>query len=426
MAKQLRAALVFDQRILSEKYIGTSSIILGEAGDFPVASLEGQLTVYAHGRIRIPAGMVASYSASGQKAFAQKMARETALDFDEDAWLILNLGYKLDFVLCHDLPAGGALTKPMAELATLLSSPLSGMLVVSFLLHSLLIFAAFWFAKEEERVVGLAQLQPRWVEMLTQVSQHEEKEEKEEPVPVAEDEDVILAEPSLLDVHKPKADDSPVIANIDKLEKPVGLQAALAGSGLGGMEGLFGSSAGLGDGWDDLPESADGTAMGMGTGFGYGLSGVGFGGGGGGGGFGGGIGGLGGGGGGGGGGKGGKVGGPKKSTVKTKPKIELQEAKEGTFCREGNIRDVVKKRAAALTNCYEQQLLADPSLSGKIIVFWKIGLDGQVTEASIKSSTMKNEHVESCLTKTVRRLRFDKPDGGICVVEFPFVFTSKG
>ena len=72
----------------------------------------------------------------------------------------------------------------------------------------------------------------------------------------------------------------------------------------------------------------------------------------------------------------------------------------------------------------ESQLLADPSLSGKIIVFWKIGLDGQVTEASIKSSTMKNNRVEECLTKAVRRLRFDKPDGGICVVEFPFVFTS--
>ena len=34
------------------------------------------------------------------------------------------------------------------------------------------------------------------------------------------------------------------------------------------------------------------------------------------------------------------------------------------------------------------------------------------------------DRVEECLTKAVRRLRFDKPDGGICVVEFPFVFTS--
>lgn len=426
MPKQLRAALVFDQQIIKEKYIVDAPVRLGPQGEFAVSSLKEAFTVYEAGRIRVPKGSIASYASNGKSAYAEHFESDAEMPFDGDDWLILNLGYKLDFVLCYDAPAVGALTKPATELATRLASPLSGALLVSFLLHSLFIFAAFWLAKSEDQVIGIAHLAPRWVEILTDISEHKEKEEEEEPLPVAEDEDVIIAEPSTLDIHRPKVDDSPVIANIDKVEKPVGLQAALTGSKLGGMEGLFGSSAGLGDGWDEIPESADGTAMGVGTGFGYGLSGVGFGGGGGGGGgFGGGIGGLGGGG-GGGGGKGGKVGGPKKSSVKTKPKLEFQEVKEGMFCKESNIRDVVQKRAAMLKSCYEQQLLADPSLSGKIIVFWKIGLDGQVTEASIKSSTMKNERVESCLTKTVRRLRFDKPDGGICVVEFPFIFTSNG
>ena len=130
--------------------------------------------------------------------------------------------------------------------------------------------------------------------------------------------------------------------------------------------------------------------------------------------------------GGGGGGKAGntKVAGPRKSTVKQKTKLAMDPPKQGAFCKESNIREVVQKRANALRNCYEQQLLANPDLSGKIIVFWKIGLDGKVTDASIKSTTMNNARVESCLTQTVRRLRFDKPDGGICVVEFPFIFTS--
>ena len=119
-----------------------------------------------------------------------------------------------------------------------------------------------------------------------------------------------------------------------------------------------------------------------------------------------------------------KVAGPRKSTVKQKTKLAMDPPKQGAFCKESNIREVVQKRANALRNCYEQQLLANPDLSGKIIVFWKIGLDGKVTDASIKSTTMNNARVESCLTQTVRRLRFDKPDGGICVVEFPFIFTS--
>ena len=89
----------------------------------------------------------------------------------------------------------------------------------------------------------------------------------------------------------------------------------------------------------------------------------------------------------------------------TKNKTRHGSPKQGAFCKESNIREVVQKRANALRNCYEQQLLANPDLSGKIIVFWKIGLDGKVTDASIKSTTMNNARVESCLTQTVRRLR---------------------
>ena len=102
----------------------------------------------------------------------------------------------------------------------------------------------------------------------------------------------------------------------------------------------------------------------------------------------------------------------------------MEAPKQGAFCKESNIRDVVQKRSNALRNCYEQQLLANPDLSGKIIVFWKIGLDGKVTDASIKSTTMNNARVESCLTSYIRKLTFDKPDGGICVVEFPFIFSA--
>ncbi len=422
----LRAALVFDQRIVEEKYLSNKNVTVGPTGTFKYQAYKENYALLTNGTLMIKRGMIASYKHNDVLQIAKKLDEDLSFQFENDDWIILNFGHKIDLVLCNDNSVVGGLSSPAVDFADRLAEPLSVALLVSLALHCLVIFASFWFARSEEDTASVTHLEHRWVEMLADIAEHQEKEEKIEPLPIAEDVDDVIADVSQNDQMRPKIDDSPSIANIDKVDKPVGLQAALGGSKINNMEGLFGSAAGLGDGWDDMPESADGTAFGVGAGFGTGLSGVGFGGGGGGGGggSGGGIGGLGGGGGGGGAGKGGQASGPKKSAVRPKPKLDLEAAKEGAFCKESNIREVVQKRSAMLKSCYEQQLLADPSLSGKIIVFWKIGLDGKVTEASIKSSTMKNDRVEACLTKSVRRLTFDKPDGGICVVEFPFIFTS--
>ena len=66
---------------------------------------------------------------------------------------------------------------------------------------------------------------------------------------------------------------------------------------------------------------------------------------------------------------------------------------------------------------------AEPELAGKIVVQWKVGLDGAVTEAFVKTTTMKNQKVEECMERQIKRFKFDPPDGGICIIEFPFVFS---
>ncbi len=435
MKKQLYGALVFHQNFLTEKKITRDKVTIGtdDTSDFSVdiPRFKTPFVVFEKDHIQLQKDMKASVSCHGRLTNVGETRTPDSqtgdleiYNFSDDDWLILNLAPGLDFVLCHksDEPVPYVAGSPILSLTEALESPVARTLVLSFALHSAFIFLASMTAKttEELNIIGLDK---RWVEMLSDVEEHAE-EEKEE-LPVIEDVDDVIIDDSMKDFDRPKIDDKQTpIVNLDKVEKPVGLQAALGGAKLHDMESLFGSTAGLGDALDFMPETAEGDAFGTGAGFGAGLTGVGFGGGGGGGGggYGSGIGGMGGGGGGGNGSA--KVAGPKKSGVKQKPKLAMDAPKQGAFCKESNIRDVVQKRSNALRNCYEQQLLANPDLSGKIIVFWKIGLDGKVTDASIKSSTMNNARVEACLTQTVRRLRFDKPDGGICVVEFPFIFTS--
>lgn len=435
MNKQLYGALVFHQSVLSEKRFpqdGRISIGMSDQADFSVKieDYREPFTLIDHSTLHLKSSMVTSLSV-GEKKYRPGDLREPhsfsdgieSYPFSKNDWLILNLAPGLNLVISYvegnkPVPVtGGALI----SLSEALNSSVSRALLFSFILHSAIIFVATLNSEPVETLKFKAH-ETRWVEVISDLEEHKEKEQ--EDVPVIEDTDNIIIDDSMKDQDRPKLDDTDSkLANLDKVDKPVGLQAALAGAKLHDMQSLFGSSAGLGNATDFMPETEEGDAFGTGAGFGAGLSGIGIaGGGGGGGGYGGGIGGMGGGGNGNGGNA--KVGGPKKSTVKQKPKLSMDAPKQGAFCKESNIRDVVQKRANALRNCYEQQLLANPDLSGKIIVFWKIGLDGKVTDASIKSTTMNNAKVESCLTQTVRRLRFDPPDGGICVVEFPFIFTA--
>lgn len=433
--KQLYGILMYHREIVSEKMFPRMTVSIGQKSscDFVVESFRlPEFAVFNNGKLCLLPDMIATLQSNGRQWMAGDAracadnfeidgTRVERWDFGDDDWAIVNLAPNLDLVLYYrNGDTTGFISPPIVLLAQYLESPLVRALVVSFALHTAIIFIAS-LAEDPVEAFILKQRESRWVEAVSTLTELDEEDKPEEEIPVVEDTDNVIIDDAMRDDDRPKIDDSKTpIANLQNVEKPVGLQAAIGGAKLHDMESLFGSSAGLGDASDFMPETADGDAFGTGAGFGAGLSGVGFGGGGGGGGYGSGIGGF-------GAAKGSKktaVTAPKKSSVKQKSKLNLDPPKQGAFCKASNIREVVQKRANALRNCYEQQLLANPNLSGKIIVFWKIGLDGKVTDASIKSSTMDNSRVESCLTQTVRRMRFDKPDGGICVVEYPFIFTS--
>ncbi len=98
--------------------------------------------------------------------------------------------------------------------------------------------------------------------------------------------------------------------------------------------------------------------------------------------------------------------------------------KVGDFCDKNDIRRVIRAKSSAIKYCFEKELQANSSLSGKIVAQWRVGLDGKVMAPSIASSTMDNDKVEGCITRVIARMRFQKPAGGICVINYPFVFSG--
>jgi hypothetical protein len=110
--------------------------------------------------------------------------------------------------------------------------------------------------------------------------------------------------------------------------------------------------------------------------------------------------------------------------VKKVGKLRIGSGSSAGFCKKGDISRVVRRRAGAIRACYEQRLQVNASLRGKVTVRWTISTSGSVSGASAVGNTLGDSVATSCILRNIRRMRFPKPEGGICKVQWPFVFNS--
>ena len=91
------------------------------------------------------------------------------------------------------------------------------------------------------------------------------------------------------------------------------------------------------------------------------------------------------------------------------------------------IRRVVRRHINEVKFCYEQQLNARPDLQGRVTTRFVISPTGSVQSAMVANSSLRNQAVESCIVRAVRRWTFPAPDGGgVVVVNYPFLLDSAG
>jgi hypothetical protein len=96
---------------------------------------------------------------------------------------------------------------------------------------------------------------------------------------------------------------------------------------------------------------------------------------------------------------------------------------DGGLAKE-QIARVVRAHQAGIRYCYETELVRQPKLGGKIVVTWRIDLEGKVTSPRIASTTMNNTAVEACLVRQIARWHFPRPQGDVASVRYPFLFRG--
>jgi hypothetical protein len=102
--------------------------------------------------------------------------------------------------------------------------------------------------------------------------------------------------------------------------------------------------------------------------------------------------------------------------------LRLSQPSGGTI-EPAAVQQVVREHMNAVQSCYERALQHSPRLAGKIVIDWVIDTSGNVSSATLVSSTLAGgEAVCDCVLTQVRSWRFPKPRGGPVEIRHPFIF----
>jgi outer membrane biosynthesis protein TonB len=95
----------------------------------------------------------------------------------------------------------------------------------------------------------------------------------------------------------------------------------------------------------------------------------------------------------------------------------------GDLRSDASLLAVVRKYAAGIRFCYENELKKDPTLGGKLVVAITVAAAGNVSSAVIVQDTLGAAPLTSCALAQIHAWRFPVIPAGDVTVRAPFVFT---
>ena len=91
------------------------------------------------------------------------------------------------------------------------------------------------------------------------------------------------------------------------------------------------------------------------------------------------------------------------------------------------IQATIAKYLSQVRACYEDRLRVKPGLEGTLNMDFQIGPSGRLNFSKVKSSSVGDEQVGSCVAQKMMGWEFPKPRGGVNVnVNYPFALRPVG
>jgi MYXO-CTERM domain-containing protein len=90
------------------------------------------------------------------------------------------------------------------------------------------------------------------------------------------------------------------------------------------------------------------------------------------------------------------------------------------------IRRIVRAHINEVRACYNQGLVKNPQLSGRVVVDFTIAATGKVESSAVGSTTLTDATVSKCVAKAAKRWTYPKPSGASVTVSYPFMLSPGG
>jgi hypothetical protein len=113
-------------------------------------------------------------------------------------------------------------------------------------------------------------------------------------------------------------------------------------------------------------------------------------------------------------------GGSETSHTTKPPIVHIGTATQVKPYDKASIQRTIEAQRDPIRACYEHALATQPGLSGRVAASFVIGLDGKAVNVS---ATGMDPGVASCVAAAIEAMTFDKPDGGVVSVTYPFEFA---
>src|SRR5689334_17782767 len=94
------------------------------------------------------------------------------------------------------------------------------------------------------------------------------------------------------------------------------------------------------------------------------------------------------------------------------------------FNKDG-IRDTIRPRLGEVKACYDKARVAEPKLTGELLVEFEVDKAGRVTSTTVKNSSLASPELEACTIERLKTWTFPPPEKETGVVTYPFIFKTK-
>ncbi len=88
-----------------------------------------------------------------------------------------------------------------------------------------------------------------------------------------------------------------------------------------------------------------------------------------------------------------------------------------------NIEHVISGAIDDMTDCYQEHVADKKLIDGQFTLQWVLNTCGRVSSPQVVTNSYQSKELNSCLLKSMRGLKFDKPTGrGNVMVTYPISF----